>query len=378
MMAQAIKTPVTEMLGMRHPVLLAGMNQAAGPELAAAVSNAGGLGVVGGVMMSPKMLRTMIKSLKKDLTDPNLPFGVDLLLPKVGEGARSTNYDYTGGQLGELIDVIISEKAKLFVSAVGVPPKEVVERLHKAGIPIMNMIGSPKHVQYALAAGVDIICAQGGEGGGHTGDVATSILIPMVVDLVKGHKSPLFGTQVQVVAAGGIYDGRGLAAMLSFGAGAVWVGTRFVASEEAAAPNRHKQACVKASVHDTHRTLVFTGRPLRIIKNPYSELWENDRQDVMKEALSKGIIPYKVDAMGIDLSKIPVGGLPNKHEEEHAEVDLPDDKDGKTMASMRPLLIGQVCGAINDIKPAKVILESMVTEAVQVMRFNQSLLVSKL
>merc|ERR1719264_2096611 len=112
----------------------------------------------------------------------------------------------------------------------------------------MNMIGAPKHVKYALEAGVDIICAQGGEGGGHTGEVATSILIPMVVDLCKGKLSPLTGKQVPVVAAGGIYDGRGLAMSLSLGADAVWVGTRFVASEEGGATKLHKNMLLKATV----------------------------------------------------------------------------------------------------------------------------------
>ena len=100
----------------------------------------------------------------------------------------------------------------------GVPPPRVVQRLHGARIPIMNMVGAVKHVQYALDAGVDIICAQGGEGGGHTGDVATSILIPRVVDACRGARSPLTGGPVHVVAAGGIFDSRGLAASLAMGA----------------------------------------------------------------------------------------------------------------------------------------------------------------
>ena len=99
----------------------------------------------------------------------------------MGGGARKTNFDYTKGQLPELMDIIVESGCKLFVSAVGVPPKWVVEKCHENNILVMNMIGAPKHVKYALAAGVDIICAQGGEGGGHTGDVATSILIPKVV-----------------------------------------------------------------------------------------------------------------------------------------------------------------------------------------------------
>lgn len=129
--------------------MLAGMNVAAGPDLAAAVTNAGGLGVIGGVGYTPQMLREQIADLKNGLDDKNAPFGVDLLLPQVGAGARKTNYDYTHGQLPELIDVIIASKAKLFVAAVGVPPKDIVEKLHKAGIPVMNMIGHPKHVKKA-------------------------------------------------------------------------------------------------------------------------------------------------------------------------------------------------------------------------------------
>jgi NAD(P)H-dependent flavin oxidoreductase YrpB (nitropropane dioxygenase family) len=142
-----------------HPII-----NAAGSELAAAVSNAGGMGVIGGVGYTPKMLRETIHDLKAGLRDPNLPWGVDLLLPQVGGSARKTNKDYTKGSLMELIDIVIEEKATLFVSAVGVPPKEVVDKLHKAGILVANMVGHEKHAIKAMAAGADIIIAQGGEG----------------------------------------------------------------------------------------------------------------------------------------------------------------------------------------------------------------------
>lgn len=114
------------------------MNVAAGPKLAAAVTNAGGIGVIGGVGYSPDMLREQIAELKSYLDDKSAPFGVDLLLPQVGNGARATNYDYTKGKLNELIEIVIESKAKLFVSAVGVPPKAVVDRLHAAGILYMK------------------------------------------------------------------------------------------------------------------------------------------------------------------------------------------------------------------------------------------------
>ncbi|KAJ3362116.1 hypothetical protein HDU91_003572, partial [Kappamyces sp. JEL0680] len=165
-----------------------------------------GLGCIGGVGYTPNFLRKQIAEIKKNLASPDLPFGIDLLLPQVGGNARKTNYDYTEGNLPELIDIIIESGAKLFISAVGVPPVWAVEKLHKNNILVMNMIGAPKHAPKAIAAGCDIICAQGGEGGGHTGEVATSILIPAVVDICKGHKSKLTGEPIYVVAAGGIAD----------------------------------------------------------------------------------------------------------------------------------------------------------------------------
>ncbi|KAH9074713.1 2-nitropropane dioxygenase [Lactarius deliciosus] len=342
-----ISTPITELFGIKHPILLAGMNVAAGPELAAAVTNAGGLGVIGGVGYTPKIMRQQIIALKKDLKDPNAPFGVDLLLPQVGGNARKTNHDYTHGQLPELIDVIIEEKARLFVSAVGVPPREVVDKLHKAGILIMNMVGHPKHVNKALDAGVDIICAQAGEGGGHTGDISASILIPSVVDAVKGRTSPLTGQPIWVIGAGAVYDGRGLAANLVYGAQAVWVGTRFVASEEAGASKAHKQALLSAGHSDVVRTLIYTGRPLRVRRTPYVDDWEKNRQAEIKELTSKGIIP-------------------NQHElEKHPE---------KSIQAVS-FLLGNVAAVIDDILPAQTIVDNIVNEAAKILQ-DRSKLVS--
>mmetsp|Transcript_64004 Transcript_64004/g.187809 ORF Transcript_64004/g.187809 Transcript_64004/m.187809 type:complete len:354 (-) Transcript_64004:15-1076(-) len=353
-MAEGIRTPITELFGIKHPILLAGMNVAAGPELAAAVTNNGGLGVIGGVGYTPKMLKQNIEELKKNLKDPNAPFGVDLLLPKVGDGARKTNYDYTGGNLPELVDIIIESGAKLFVAAVGVPPKWVVDKMHEAKIPVMNMIGAPKHARYAIDAGADIICAQGGEGGGHTGDVATSILIPKVCDICRGHKSKLTGGPVLVVAAGGIFDGRGMAMALSLGASAVWVGTRFVACEEAGAPPRHKTGIVQAGFHDTLRTIIFTGRPMRVIKNPYITDWEENKAQEIKDLTAKGVLPiYK---------------------------DMEDRKkrgEQLSIAAVQPLLAGSAAGAIDDVKPAKEIIDDMISLCIATLR-STSACISKL
>lgn len=140
----SITTSITQLLGVQHPVLLAGMGRTSGAPLVAAVSNAGGLGVIGGVGYTPKMLRQLIAEVKAALNDPSIPFGVDLLLPQVGGSARKTNHDYTKGALDEIIDIIIESGAKLFVSAVGVPPKYIVDKLHKHKILYMNMVGHPK------------------------------------------------------------------------------------------------------------------------------------------------------------------------------------------------------------------------------------------
>ena len=320
------------------------MNVAAGPKLAAAVTNAGGIGVIGGVGYSPEMLRDQIAELKSYLVDKSAPFGVDLLLPQVGGSARATNYDYTKGKLNELIDIVIAEKAKLFVSAVGVPPKAVVDRLHAAGILYMNMIGHPKHVAKCVANGVDIICAQGGEGGGHTGDVPTSILIPTCVDLCKNTKSPLTGKPVQVVAAGGIYNGKSLASALAMGATAVWVGTRFILAEEAGAPKAHQEAVRTAGFDDTIRTIIFTGRPLRVRKNPYIQDWEENRTAEIKELTGKGTIPVEYDI---------------------EKLDNEDKLDDDTMDNARPWLMGKVAAVVNDKVPAKKIVDDMVAEAVE-------------
>jgi NAD(P)H-dependent flavin oxidoreductase YrpB (nitropropane dioxygenase family) len=323
------------------------MNVAAGPELAAAVTNAGGLGVIGGVGYTPNVLRQQIKALKKDLKDPNAPFGVDLLLPQVGGSARKTNVDYTRGQLPELINVIIEEKTRLFVSAVGVPPREVVDRLHAAGIMIMNMIGHPKHAKKALDAGVDLICAQAGEGGGHTGDISASILIPAVVDAVKGRTSPLTGQPIWVIGAGAVYDGRGLAANLVYGAQAVWVGTRFVASEEAGATRAHKAALLSAEHGDVARTLIYTGRPLRVRRTPYVDDWERNRQAEIKELTAKGIIPNEHEV--------------NKHPEKSIQAVT--------------FLMGDVAALIKDVLPARTIVDNMVNDAAKVLQ-DRSKLVS--
>ncbi|CAI7570051.1 unnamed protein product [Penicillium manginii] len=335
----SIQTPLCSLLKIQHPILLAGMARASSAPLAAAVSNAGGLGTVGGLGYTPEQLAEMLTELKSLLKDPSLPFGVDLALPQVGGSARATNHDYTHGHLDELIEVTISHGAKLFVSAVGVPPAHVIKRLHEAGILIMNMVGAPKHAEKAFRAGVDI----GGEGGGHTGDVPFSVLVPAVVDVARKFKSPLTGQPALVVAAGGVNDGRSLAASLALGAAGVWVGTRFVASEESGASRLHKEAVVGAQYGETQRTLVVSGRPLRMLPNDYVKEWESRPADIAA-LTKKGVVPMMND--------------------------LENDKDIDM-----PFLMGDVSAIVKEIKPAGEIVREMIQQAVAVVKQNNSYLV---
>jgi len=331
------------------------------------------------VGFSPEGLRKTIKMLKDDLDDKSAPFGVDLLLPQVGGGARKTNKDYTGGTLPLLIDIIIEEKAALFICAVGVPPQWVVEKLHAAKIPIMNMIGAVKHAQKALDVGVDIICAQGGEGGGHTGDTPTSILLPKVVDAVQGKVSPLTGGPVLVVGAGGIFDGRGLASALSVGCSGVWVGTRFIASDEAGAGPIHKKRVVEADYGDTLRSTIFTGRPMRVFKTPYILDWEDNRKKEMLQMQDMGIPAFVTDIQNAEMEGGASIGLFHQAE----CLTLEEKKQGVKLTSRERhqrgvFLTGQCAGAIDDIKSAKDIVEEMVKQAAEQIQATSTLLTSRL
>ena len=243
--------------------------------------------------------------------------------------------------------MIIDEGAALFVSAIGVPSQEIVDRLHAGGVVVMNMVGAPAHARKAFERGVDVVCAQGAEGGGHTGEIPASILLPAVLDVARQYEPEMVGRRLGrgskglVVAAGGIYDGRGLAGALGMGATGVWVGTRFVASEEAGCARAHKEAVVSAGWGDTIRTLVISGRPLRARRNEYLDEWEK-REGEVRELCEKGVVPFERDM------------------EEGKEVDM-------------PYLMGQVSAVVGEVKPAREIVEGMVSEAVECLREAVSL-----
>ena len=350
---EKFETALTKKLGIRYPLMVAGMGHVTGADLASAVSNAGGIGTIGAIGMTVDGLRAEIKKLKSTLKPGNsiagtLPFGVDLLLPQVGGNARKTNKDYTGGQLGNLVDMMIEEKVPLFVCAVGIPPVWVVEKMHANGMLVMNMAGHPKHVKKATAVGVDIICATGGEGGAHSGDISTLVLLPQCADM-------LAGTDTILVGGGGIFDGRGVSACFALGAEGVWVGTRYLASFEANSTPGYRQKIIDSTSADTRRIEIYSGRPLRVIKNEMNDYWAQNEVE-MRDLLGKGVVPishvYKSGEY-MPGKKVPKGGFfvgpqSNKGFWNDVRNDTKPWNDAVDVAQA-----GQAIGGINEILSAE-------------------------
>lgn len=237
-----LRTPLCERLGIGVPIVLAGMGGVAMAPLAAAVSNAGGLGVLGAANLSPPELRTEIRR-TRELTAR--PFAVDLLAP-----------------LPEMLEphlpVLFDEGVPIFVAGLAVPERHIAE-MKRRGMLVIVMCGKVRHAIRAERAGADVVVAQGTEAGGHTGEIGTLALVPQVVDAVG----------IPVLAAGGVVDGRGLVAALALGAQGVVMGTRFIATPEATAAVEYREALVRAEQDDTVRTRCYTGKPLRTLKNAY-------------------------------------------------------------------------------------------------------------
>ena len=242
-----IHTPICDLLGVEHPILLAGMGGVSYAEVCAAVSEAGGFGSLGMAGVPPEGIRKQMRRVR-ELTDK--PFGVDLLTAQPESLTAS-------------VEIIIEEGAKAFIAGLGVPVA-IVDQLRQAGVVVMCMAGNVRHAVKAVEAGCDVVIAQGTEAGGHTGSVASVALWPQVVDAVD----------VPVIAAGGLFDGRGLAAALAFGCQGVWMGTRFIASDEAHAGQAYKDAILGMSESDTVISRAFTGKTLRAIANATTREWE--------------------------------------------------------------------------------------------------------
>ncbi len=269
----SLRTPICDLMDIEVPVFLAGMGGVAYPEVCAAVSEAGGFGTLGMAGVSPEGIRDHMREVRRRTEKP---FGVDLLaaLPETVLAA---------------IDVIIDEGASAFIAGLGVP-RPVIERCHDAGLKVMSMCGKVSHAVAAEAAGCDVVVAQGTEAGGHTGQIAGIALIPQIVDAVD----------IPVLAAGALVDGRGLAAALSFGAQGVWMGTRFIASHEAHAAEIYKKKITEISAAETLVTRCYSGKTMRVIRNPYVDDWERRPQDIrpfpeqMANSAREGVLDFAI------------------------------------------------------------------------------------
>ena len=304
-----LHTPICDLFGIEHPILLAGMGGVSMAPLVAAVSNAGGLGVMGAANLSPDDLRAEIRKTRA-LT--RKPFAVDLLAP-------------LPQMIVPYLPVLYEEEVEIFVAGLAIPEKHVAE-MKAHGITIMVMTGKVKHAVRVEQAGADVVAAQGTEAGGHTGEIGTLALVPQVVDAVK----------IPVVAAGGIVDGRGLVAALALGAQGVVVGTRFITTPEATAARQYRDALVRAAQDDTIRTRTYSGKPLRALRNPYIAEHEAD---------PKKMRPFPEQLMVSTQRNVMAYWNP--------EAD--------PQATCFPA--GQGVGAFHDVKPSADVLREIVSQA---------------
>jgi nitronate monooxygenase len=327
-----VQTRLTKLLGIRHPVVQAGMGGVARAELAAAVSNAGGLGMLGMIRMPPDFIREQIRKTRV-LTDK--PFGVNLVPPVA----------HTAGGFELQLQACLEERVPV-LSFFWCEAAPLVQRCQAAGSLIIMQVGSAAEARRASVAGADIIVAQGWEAGGHVrGEVGLLSLLPTVVDAVA---------PVPVLAAGGIVDGRGLAAALSLGAEGVWVGTRFVASQESEAHSDYKARLVKSDETSTTYSVVKQvewppGAPYRILRNALADGGQ----------LASG--PIARLRKGDQMVEQPLftSAAPTINTEGETEL----------MANYA----GQGVGLIHGIVPAATVVEQMVAEADRVIRRLQDL-----
>ena len=306
-----MQTEVTKLLGIKYPIIQGGMAWVAEHHLAAAVSEAGGLGLIGAANAPAEWVREEIRK-AKELTDK--PFGVNIMLmsPYADDVAK----------------VVAEEGVKVVTTGAGNPGKYLAS-WKEAGICVIPVVASVALAKMMERAGVDAMVAEGTESGGHIGETTTMVLVPQVVDAVK----------IPVIAAGGIADGRGIAAAFMLGAKGVQLGTRFVASKEAVVHQNYKDYIVKAKDIDTRVTGRSTGHPVRVLRNA-----------VTKEYLEL----EKKGASFEELESLTVGGL-------RRAVQEGDTKTGSLMS-------GQIAGMIRDIPTCQEIIDRLVTETDKLMK----------
>jgi len=318
-----LRTPLCDLLGVEHPIMQAGMGLIARGKLAAAVSEAGGVGVIGSAQLTIDELREEIRIAKR-LTDK--PFGVDILFARVDtEGAEVVRYTH---EVEQQIEVTLAERVPILISGLG-NPINVVEPAHELGITVMSVVGNSRQAVKLVSQGVDAIIGQGHEAGGHNGRVGTAALIPRLVDAVD----------VPVVAAGGLSDGRGLVASLAFGASGVWMGTRFIVTEEAHAHDNYKLKIAAIDEEGTVVTRAHSGKPVRLIRNGFTAEWDAKPDAIEPFPLQMLHVGQPASALGRIEGDVDRGSLP----------------------------AGQGAGLISAIKPAGQVVADIVEEATVVL-----------
>ncbi|HEY5277500.1 MAG TPA: enoyl-[acyl-carrier-protein] reductase FabK [Coriobacteriia bacterium] len=306
----ALHTRLTTLLGIEYPIIQGGMAWTATWELAAAVSNAGGLGVIGAGQMPTDLLREQIRAAKK-ATDR--PFGVNLML--------------LTPHIDELVQMVLDEGVPVVTTGAGNPGKYMTA-LQEKGIKVLPIAPSIALARRLEQGGADAIIGEGMEAGGHIGDLTTMVLTPQLVDAVS----------IPVIAAGGIADGRGIAAAFALGAEGVQLGTRFMVAEECTIHPDVKAKVLKARDRDTVVTGLSTGHPVRVLKNKLSR---------QIEALDRANEPEKIEALGAGKLALAM---------RQGDVE------------MGSLMAGQCAAMVDSIQPAAAIIAELVSEAEAVLR----------
>ena len=311
-----IKTDICDLLQIEYPIFQGGMAWLGTAELAAAVSEAGGLGIIGAGHMPPDIFRNEIHKLKERTSKP---FGCNIML--------------MSPFVKEVMEVVVEERVPVITTGAG-NPGVYIPALKEIGTKVIPVVASVLLAKRLLRGGIDAIIAEGTESGGHVGDITSMALIPQVVDAVD----------VPVIAAGGIADGRGMAAAFALGAKAVQMGTRFVLSEECIAHENYKNAVLKAKDRATVMTGLTTGHPVRIIDNALAHKY--------KSLEFSGGSKEELESLGAGtLRKAAIDG---------------DVKEGSVM-------IGQISGMLTDIKPCATIIKDIMTETERVINNLQGL-----
>ncbi len=338
-----LDTRLCALLGIRHPIVQTGMGWVAGPRLAAATSNAGGLGILASATMDLEELRVAVADMK---TRTQQPFGVNL---------RTDSPD-----IDQRVELLIAEQVKVASFAMA-PRADLVARLREGGVIVIPSIGAKRHAEKVAEMGVGAVLVQGGEGGGHTGSVPTTLLLPQVVDAVD----------VPVIAAGGFFDGRGLVAALAYGAEGIAMGTRFLLTQESTVPDAVKEFYLGRTVFDTLVTTKVDGFPHRVLRTAFvQELEQAGRLRTLLRAL-RNAWAYKRYAKA-RLTDMFREGLAMRKTYELSFGQM-------LMAANTPMLLraamvegkldfgvmasGQVVGVIDDLPTVAEVIERIVKEA---------------